>query len=53
MVSAAFMSLAGIASTGAQLKPVLEMARPIMETEPEISEGNGGISGGQRQRLDR
>lgn len=39
MVSSAFLSLAGIASTVAQLKPVLEMARPIMETEPEISEG--------------
>lgn len=39
MMSGAFLSLAGIASTVAQLKPVLDMANPMMETVPEVSEG--------------
>ena len=39
MISMAFMSLAGIAATVAQFGPVLAMARPIMETVPEIAEG--------------
>ena len=39
MMSGAFLSLAGIASTIAQLKPVLDMAKPLMETIPEVSEG--------------
>ena len=39
MVSGAFMSLAGIATTIAQFKPILEMAKPIMDAVPEISEG--------------
>ena len=39
MMSGAFLSLAGIASTVAQLKPVLDMAKPLMETLPEVSEG--------------
>lgn len=39
MMSGAFLSLAGIASTVAQLKPVLDMAKPLMETVPEVSEG--------------
>ncbi len=39
MVSAAFMSFAGIATTIAGIKPTLEMAKPIMEAEPEVSEG--------------
>ena len=38
MVNAAFMALAGIAAGAAQIKPVLEMARPILEAEPEVSE---------------
>ncbi len=38
MVSAAFMALAGIAASAANIKPSLEMARPIMETVPEVSE---------------
>ncbi len=49
MVSAAFMSLAGIATQIAQIKPVLEMIRPILETEPEISENKlvlSRLSGG-------
>ena len=39
MVSGAFMSLAGITTTVAQFKPIIEMAKPIMETIPEVSEG--------------
>ena len=38
MVNSAFMALAGIAAGAAQIKPVLEMARPILEAEPEVSE---------------
>ncbi len=37
MVSGAFTSLAGIALTVANIKPVLEMALPIIKTVPEIS----------------
>lgn len=39
MVSGAFMSLSGIAMTIAQFKPVMAMAQPILEAEPEVSEG--------------
>ena len=39
MVSGAFMSLVGIATTLAQFKPIIEMAKPIMDTVPEISDG--------------
>ena len=39
MVSGAFMSLAGIATTIAQFKPILDMAKPIMDAVPEVSEG--------------
>ncbi|MBE6771650.1 MAG: NHLP bacteriocin export ABC transporter permease/ATPase subunit [Ruminococcaceae bacterium] len=39
MLSAAFMSLAGIATTIARFKPIIEMAKPIMEAVPEVSEG--------------
>ena len=39
MVSGAFMSIAGIATNIAQLKPTIEMAKPIMDTIPEVSEG--------------
>lgn len=39
MVSGTFMSMASIALTFAQIKPTLEMASPILEAEPEISEG--------------
>lgn len=33
------MSVAGIALTAARIKPVIDMAKPIMDAEPEISEG--------------
>ena len=39
MVSGAFMSVVSIAVTVANIKPTLEMARPIMEAEPEIHDG--------------
>ena len=39
MVSGAFMSLATIALTAANIKPVLDMVRPIFAAQPEISEG--------------
>ena len=38
MVNSAFLALSGIASGIANIKPTLEMARPIMEAEPEASE---------------
>ena len=51
MVSSAFMSVASIAVTFANIKPTLEMANPIMEAEPEVQDGKeiitslqGGIS---------
>ena len=49
MVSGAFSSLAGIAVSVAQIKPILEMAEPILKAEPEVSEGREivtSISGG-------
>lgn len=39
MLSGAFLSLTGVAMTVAQMKPVLEMAKPIFDAEPEVSEG--------------
>jgi ABC-type bacteriocin/lantibiotic exporter with double-glycine peptidase domain len=38
MVSGAFMGISGIATTAANIKPVLEMVEPIMNVEPEISD---------------
>ncbi|MCR5774609.1 MAG: NHLP bacteriocin export ABC transporter permease/ATPase subunit [Lachnospiraceae bacterium] len=38
MVMGAFQAMAGIALTIAQIKAVLDMARPIMEAEPEVAE---------------
>ena len=50
MLYAAFISLTGLALTLAKVSPILDMARPILETEPEVSDGkvlinrlNGGI----------
>lgn len=39
MVSGAFMSLASMAMTIANIKPVLDMARPVLEAVPEIAAG--------------
>ena len=44
MVMGAFQSMAGIALTIAQIKAVLDMARPIMEAEPELSENKEAVS---------
>lgn len=44
MVMGAFTSLAGIALQIATIKPVLEMAKPIMDAEPEVSEGKKVIT---------
>lgn len=38
MISGAFTLLAGVALTSAQIEPVLEMAKPILETQPELAE---------------
>lgn len=38
MVSGAFTALVGIAASIAQIRPVLDMAKPIMEAVPEITE---------------
>lgn len=37
-VTGAFASLTGVALSVAQIKPILEMAEPILKTEPESSE---------------
>lgn len=44
MVSGAFMSMASIAVTVANIKPTLEMAKTIMEAEPETHEGKENIT---------
>jgi ABC-type bacteriocin/lantibiotic exporter with double-glycine peptidase domain len=36
MVSGAFMSLAGIALTAANIRPILKMVQPIFNAEPEV-----------------
>lgn len=49
MVSGAFMSLTSIALSVANIKPILDMAKPILEAVPEIAEGKRvltRISGG-------
>ena len=49
MLSGAIMSVASIALTTARIKPILNMAKPIMEAQPEVSEGKRivtGLSGG-------
>ncbi|MBO6148537.1 MAG: NHLP bacteriocin export ABC transporter permease/ATPase subunit [Lachnospiraceae bacterium] len=38
MVSGAFMSLSTVALSLARIKPVMEMAKPILQTVPEIAE---------------
>ena len=51
MLSGAFMAMAGIALSLSRIKPIMEMAKPLMDAEPEASEGkeivthiSGGIS---------
>lgn len=38
MVSGAFLSLSSIALTAANIKPVFEMVKPILETVPEVAD---------------
>lgn len=38
MVSGAFLSLSGVALTIADLKPILHMAKPMLEAVPEVAE---------------
>ena len=38
MVTGAFLSLAGVVQASAQIKPILDMMRPILEAEPEVAE---------------
>lgn len=38
MISAAFTSLGGIALMSANIKPILDMARPILDVVPEVAE---------------
>ena len=38
MVMGAFTSLSGVALSAAQIKPILDMAEPFLETEPETTE---------------
>ena len=42
-VTGAFQALAGIAISVAAIKPVLEMAEPILKAEPEVAEGKQAI----------
>ncbi|MGN0321110.1 MAG: NHLP bacteriocin export ABC transporter permease/ATPase subunit [Lachnospira sp.] len=44
MVSGAFTSLSSIALTVANFRPIIEMAKPMLEAVPEISEGKQVIS---------
>ncbi|MBR5336990.1 MAG: NHLP bacteriocin export ABC transporter permease/ATPase subunit [Lachnospiraceae bacterium] len=49
MISGAVMSLAGVVGSAAQLKPVLELVKPLMDTKPEIDGDKmviTGLSGG-------
>lgn len=39
MVSASFTALSGLVSSFAAIKPTLDMAKPIMEAVPEVTEG--------------
>ena len=44
MVSGAFMSLFGIALTAANIKPIFDMAEPLLKAEPEISESRDTVT---------
>ena len=43
-VSAAFASLAGVALSVARIRPILEMAEPILKTEPEAAENRAMVT---------
>ena len=44
MVSGAFMSLFGIALTAANIKPIFDMAEPLLKAEPETSESREAVT---------
>ena len=44
MVTGAFSSLAAVAASIAQIKPIMEMAEPILEAEPESSENKSMVT---------
>lgn len=44
MLSGAFLSLSSIAQDVAKIQPVLDMAKPLLNAEPEISEGKQVIT---------
>lgn len=44
MLSGALMSVSGIALTSSRIKPILEMAKPILNAKPEVSEGKKFIT---------
>ena len=44
MVTGAFSSLAAVALSVAQIKPIMEMAEPILEAEPESSESKSMVT---------
>ena len=43
-VTAAFTALTGVALAAARIKPILEMAEPILKTEPESSENRAMVT---------
>ena len=43
MVSGAFGSLSSVAGAAANIKPILEMARPILEAKPEFEPGKKNV----------
>ena len=44
MVTGAFAALTGVALSVAQIKPILEMAEPILKTEPESAENRSVVT---------
>ena len=44
MVSGAFSALSAVALTGAKIRPILNMAEPILKTEPESSESKSVVT---------
>ena len=44
MVTGAFSALTGVALSVAQIKPILEMAEPILKTEPESAENKAVVT---------
>ena len=45
MLSGAFMAIAEIALSFSRIKPIMEMAKPILDAVPEVSEGKQIVTG--------